>query len=84
MSASFIENFPAVLPDYPVQVRLVAELEDKLNLLNGKLQRAYELLHKTPMYLIDRLGLTFDFSATQKITYATTVANIEGRIDADY
>lgn len=70
MSASFIENFPAVLPDYPVQVRLVAELEDKLNLLNGKLQRAYELLHKTPMYLIDRLGLTFDFSATQKITYA--------------
>lgn len=36
------------------------------------------------MYLIDRLGLTFDFSATQKITYATTVANIEGRIDADY
>lgn len=84
VSASFIENFPAVLPDYPVQVRLVAELEDKLNLLNGKLQRAYELLHKTPMYLIDRLGLTFDFSATQKITYATTVANIEGRIDADY
>lgn len=78
VSASFIENFPAVLPDYPVQVRLVAELEDKLNLLNGKLQRAYELLHKTPMYLIDRLGLTFDFSATQKITYATTVANIEG------
>lgn len=76
VSASFIENFPAVLPDYPVQVRLVAELEDKLNLLNGKLQRAYELLHKTPMYLIDRLGLTFDFSATQKITYATTVANI--------
>lgn len=59
-------------------------MEDKLNLLNGKLQRAYELLHKTPMYLIDRLGLTFDFSATQKITYATTVANIEGRIDADY
>lgn len=84
VSASFIENFPAVLPDYPVQVRLVAELEDKLNLLNDKLQRAYELLHKTPMYLIDRLGLTFDFSATQKITYATTVANIEGRIDADY
>lgn len=77
VSASFIENFPAVLPDYPVQVRLVAELEDKLNLLNGKLQRAYELLHKTPMYLIDRLGLTFDFSATQKITYATTVANIQ-------
>lgn len=84
VSASFIENFPAVLPDYPVQVRLVAELEDKLNLLNGKLQRAHELLHKTPIYLIDRLGLTFDFSATQKITYATTVANIEGRIDADY
>lgn len=84
VSASFIENFPAVLPDYPVQVRLVAELEDKLNLLNGKLQRAHELLQKTPIYLIDRLGLTFDFSATQKITYATTVANIEGRIDADY
>lgn len=71
VSASFIENFPAVLPDYPVQVRLVAELEDKLNLLNGKLQRAHELLHKTPIYLIDRLGLTFDFSATQKITYAS-------------
>ena len=77
VSASFIENFPAVLPDYPVQVRLVAELEDKLNLLNGKLQRAYELLHKTPMYLIDRLGLTFDFSATQKITYSNVYSEVD-------
>lgn len=84
VSASFIENFPAVLPDYPVQVRLVAELEEKLKLLNGKLQRANELLHKNPIYLIDRLGLTFDFSATQRTVYATTMANIEGRIDADY
>ena len=34
VSASFIENFPAVLPDYPVQVRLVAELEDIMSIKN--------------------------------------------------
>lgn len=84
VSASFIENFPAILPDYPVQVRLVAELEDKLQLLNQKLQQSDELLRKNPIYLIDRLGLSFDFSETQRITYATSMAGIEGRIDADY
>lgn len=61
-------------PLYPTYLSLVEKYQHS----------PYELLHKTPMYLIDRLGLTFDFSATQKITYATTVANIEGRIDADY
>lgn len=71
---AYFKGFPAVsplIPPYPT-------------FLKYPVSPQYELLHKTPMYLIDRLGLTFDFSATQKITYATTVANIEGRIDADY
>lgn len=51
VSASFIENFPAVLPDYPEQVRLVAELEDKLQLLNQKLQQADELFAGMSLFI---------------------------------
>lgn len=84
VSASFIERFPAVIPDYPTQVRLVAELETKLQLLNSKLQQANELLRKNPIYLIGRLGLSFDFSSSSKTTYATPLTSLAGRFDADY
>lgn len=52
--------------------------------LKRKLELSNELLRKNPTYLIERLGLTSDYSETQKLTYATTAGSIEGRIDADY
>lgn len=58
VSASFIERFPAVIPDYPTQVRLVAELESKLQLLNSKLQQADELLEGTSNYILSALSIT--------------------------
>lgn len=78
------KSFEIILPDYETQGKLCAEMDNAEIERKQKLYHANELLHQNPIYLIDRLGLTFDFSATQKITYATTVANIEGRIDADY
>ena len=78
------KSFEIILPDYETQGKLCAEMDNAEIERKQKLYHANELLHQNPIYLIERLGLTFDFSATQKITYATTVANIEGRIDADY
>lgn len=78
------KSFEIILPDYETQGKLCSEMDNAEIERKQKLYHANELLHQNPIYLIDRLGLTFDFSATQKITYATTVANIEGRIDADY
>lgn len=80
------EFFSLEIPVPPIekQIQFVSFMDNAAEGQKKKLEKASELLSKNPIYLIDRLGLTFDFSATQKIAYATTVANIEGRIDADY
>lgn len=57
VSASFIERFPAVIPDYPTQVRLVAELEAKLQLLNSKLQQADELVEQAKKSVFAATGV---------------------------
>ena len=47
VSASFIETFPAVLPKYEVQVKMVANLENKLTRMREKLLRVSSLHSKT-------------------------------------
>ena len=58
VSASFIENFPAVLPDFSKQVSLVAELENKLAMLNSKLQKADDLLAEMSDYILSALRIS--------------------------
>ena len=83
VSASFIEDFPAIIPSYDEQKRLVFELEEKLNAMNQRLMISNELLRGRSAHLLDILGISFA-SQESNITYRTTVSDIEGRIDADY
>lgn len=75
--------FPNI-KDISIQKAYIKEADKVVSNYKDKLRRANELLRKNPIYLIDRLGLTFDSSKTQQIAYAASMANIEGRIDADY
>ena len=84
VSASFIENFPAVLPDYPVQVRMVAELEEKLSLLNSKLQQADELLAGMSSFIHAVLKMS-EISDENPMSFAIQEKSVVGvRIDPEY
>lgn len=73
-----------LIPVNTDETKLTDLLDSAYKSYKRKLQQADKLQRKNPTYLIERLGLTFDYSETQKLTYATTAGSIEGRIDADY
>lgn len=78
VSASFIENFPAVLPEYSMQVRLVAELEEKLSLLNSKLRQADEVLAGMSSYILLTLNIApirFDSQLCCKVKMSDIVSD---------
>ena len=84
VSSSFIENFPAVLPEYSIQVRLVAELEEKLNLLNGKLRQADELLAGMSSFIHSVLKMN-EISSEKPMLFAVKKDAVAGiRIDPEY
>lgn len=85
VSASFIEQFPAVLPDYDTQVELVKGLENKLSDLNQKLQQANALLTGMDDYVLDALKITMP-EYSQRLICAVTLANIraDNTMDAGY
>ena len=73
-----------LIPVNTDETKLTDLLDSAYKSYKRKLQQADKLQRKNPTYLIERLGLTSDYSETQKLTYATTAGSIEGRIDADY
>lgn len=73
-----------LIPVNTDETKLTDLLDSAYKSYKRKLQQADKLQRKNPTYLIERLGLTFDYSETQKLIYATTAGSIEGRIDADY
>jgi type I restriction enzyme S subunit len=83
VSASFLERFPALLPDFDTQVRMVRNLEVKLTALNAKLQQADKMLlhlkNIVPNYM--KVSVPEDDG---KIIYAVTKGNIKNRLDANY
>ena len=84
VSASFIENFPAVLPAYSKQMSLVAELEDKLAMLNSKLQKADELFAEMSTFIHRELKME-EVSEEEPIYYGTFEKSMVGeRIDPEY
>ncbi len=58
VSASFLEMFPAVLPKYDDQVKMVTNLEQKLESMNNKLGQAEKLFADMSEYLFDILKMT--------------------------
>ncbi len=83
VSSSFIENFPAVIPSYDEQIRIVCALEQSLASKNKKLQKANQLLTQNSKYVLEKLGISFDYPQ-KRITYVTSLSDIRGRIDADF
>ena len=81
--ASFIEFFPAVIPEYKKQVLLVSNIEVQMKANNEVLQKARFLLSGISAYVLDRLGISFS-SSSRDVFYSTQFRNIDGRIDADY
>lgn len=84
VSASFLETFPAVLPKYDVQVKLVTNLEEKLESMNDKLGQAEKLFADMSKCVHSVLGI--DEVSTQKpVVFATNSHMTFGaRIDPEY
>ena len=81
--ASFLERFPAVVPDINTQVEMVNNLEHRLALKNEEIKHSDELLATQSQYLLDKLSLNFS-EATQSLAYGISPRQLSGRIDADF
>ena len=84
VSASFLEMFPAVLPKYDVQVKLVANLEKKLESMNDKLGQAEKLFADMSKYVHSVLGIG-EVSTQKPIIFAiNSYMTFDARIDPEY
>ena len=81
--ASFLERFPAVIPDFEMQVEMVNNLERRLALKNKEIKHSDELLATQSQYLLDKLSLDFSETA-QSLSYGINIKQLSGRIDADF
>lgn len=84
VSASFIENFPAVIPDYDMQVKMVAELEKKLAEMNANLQQAKLLFSGLDLYIHQILGLEEESAEKPYIFAVSGKRALLSRIDTEY
>ena len=84
VSASFLETFPAVLPKYDVQVKLVADLEKKLESMNDKLRKAEKLFVDMSKKNHSILGIS-EISTQRPVVYAiNSHLTFGSRIDPEY
>lgn len=84
VSASFLETFPAVLPEYDIQVKLVTNLEKKLEAMNNKLEQAEKLFADMSKCVHSILGI--GEVSTQKPAFFAINAHMTlgSRIDPEY
>ena len=80
VSASFIEDFPAVLPEYRSQVELVAELETKLRLMNQKREKATARINLFQKQIMNKYALLN--SPSKRLYGAVHYRDLDGVIDA--
>lgn len=84
VSASFLEDFPAVIPKYSTQVELVSILEKKLISMNKKIRKADNLFIEMSKYIHSILGFN-EISSVKPIVFGAKSANVIGtRIDPEY
>ena len=84
VSASFIEEFPAVLPEYDSQVMLVANLENKLAVMNQGLKQAEALLTGLSAITHELLGLK-EISTEKPNMFSVNLTNVfTSRIDPEF
>lgn len=80
VSASFLENFPCVIPEYDKQVALASIVEYTLAALKDKKTRAMKLLNDFEGRISDKFGL--HKSADNKMCFAIRLKDLDGVIDA--
>ena len=84
VSSSFLEMFPAVLPKYDVQVKLVTNLEKKLKSMNDKFGQAEKLFVDMSKYVHSVLGIG-EVSTQKPVVFAINSHMTFGaRIDPEY
>ena len=84
VSASFLETFPAVLPKYNVQVKMVTNLEKKLEAMNNKLGQAEKLFADMSKCVHSVLGIGEVSTQKPTVFAINTHMAFEGRIDPEY
>jgi len=80
VSASFLENFPCVIPEYNKQVALVSMVEHTLSDLKDKKAQAIKLLNDFEESISNKFGL--QRSTTNKLCFAIRLKDLDGVIDA--
>ena len=80
VSASFIENFPCVIPKYDIQVDLASMLERKLLEMNTKKQQAITLIEEFEETISNSYGLRN--SDKNRLCFAIHLSDLDGVIDA--
>ncbi len=80
VSASFIENFPCVIPKYDIQVALASMLECKLLEMNTKKQQAITLIEEFEENISNSYGL--QNADKNRLCFAIHLSDLDGVIDA--
>ena len=80
VSASFIENFPCVIPKYDIQVALASMLECKLLEMNTKKQQAITLIEEFEENISNSYGLLN--ADKNRLCFAIHLSDLDGVIDA--
>lgn len=80
VSASFLENFPCVIPEYNKQVALASMLEHTLSDLKRQNAQSQKLLNDFEESLSSCFGL--HRSTTNKLCFAICLKDLDGVIDA--
>lgn len=83
--ASFLERFPALLPSYDRQVKMVSDLAEKLNDLNQKLQEADNLMSELDNFVFRILNISMP-NFTNRICGAVCLSDLKSdkTFSADY
>lgn len=80
VSASFLENFPCVIPEYDKQVTLASMLEHTLSALKDKNAQALKLLNDFEEHISNKFGL--HRSTENELCFAIRLKDLDGVIDA--
>lgn len=84
VSDSFLRNFPALLPDYDIQVQMVTRLMSSLSSFKEKLDYADKLLSSMNEFVNNSLALP-NLIIEKRMTYAIRLSELrKSRYDTEY
>lgn len=85
VSSSFLERFPAVIPEKNIQEKLVLQLEEKLCVLHKKKNKANELLSNQSSILLQHLNINIGKHISPLCSAVSLMCIIKDKtLNADY